>query len=89
MSLASDIMRQTKSFIRQPYAWPGGYPLTLVMTDGACLCHDCAKDNFHNICHSTIHGISDGWHAAGADVNWENDELLCDHCGEKIESAYK
>lgn len=87
--IARDVMRQTKKFIRQPYAWPGGYPQTLVMADGVYLCHDCTRDNYRLIAESTVkRGPNDGWRAAGVGVNWENSQLYCDHCGEKIESAY-
>ena len=86
--LAVDIMRQVKGFIREPYAWPGGYPKVLIMSDGACLCHDCAKAEFDNITRSTLTGAKDGGHAAGADVNWENTDLHCDNCYSHIPSAY-
>ena len=31
------ILRRVKQAIRQPYAWPGGYPLYVIMADGAAL----------------------------------------------------
>lgn len=86
--LTIDLLRQVKGFIRSPYAWPGGYPQALILSDGAALCDDCARDNFRQICRSTLTGCNDGWHAAGCDVNWENTDLHCDHCGERIQSAY-
>jgi hypothetical protein len=33
-------------------------------------------------------GADVSWVAAGADVNWENPDLYCAHCGERIKSAY-
>jgi hypothetical protein len=81
-------LKDVKQAIRQPYAWPGGYPLHIVMSDGGCLCCDCAKREFLLIARSTIQGQRDGWNAAGIMVNWEDIDLLCDHCGRTIESAY-
>ena len=81
-------IEKVKNFIRQPYAWPGGYPLFAVCSDGGCLCKTCATDNFELIAQSTIHLDRDGWQVAGIDVNWEDGELTCDNCGNRIESAY-
>lgn len=77
-----------KQAIRDKYAWPGGYPLFLVMNDGGALCMDCARAEFRQIAHDTVKGWSTGWDAAAADINWEDSELTCDHCGNHIESAY-
>lgn len=56
--------------------WPGGYPLYYVAKDCSILCPDCA--NKEGVEPSPIDG----------DVNWEDPELICDDCGERIESAY-
>ncbi len=77
-----------KNFVREPYAWPGGYPKYALMNDGGCLCHKCAKDNAKLVIRSTRDGERDGWNCAGVDINWEDNALYCDHCGELIESAY-
>ena len=77
-----------KSFIRQPYAWPGAYPLYLVMNDGGSICKTCAKSEYWNILHSTKFDYFDGWHVHGVDVNWESTDLCCDHCSNPIESAH-
>jgi hypothetical protein len=81
-------LKDVKQAIRQPYAWPGGYPLHIVMGDGGCLCCDCAKQKFRQIARSTIQGQRDGWNVAGVMINWEDVDLSCDHCGRTIESAY-
>ena len=77
-----------KQAIRDEYAWPGGYPLFLVTSDGAALCIDCGKKEYRNIVRSIRHNVSDGWKVEAAAVNWEDTELCCDHCNKKIESAY-
>ena len=83
-----DILDAVREFVKHPYAWPGGYPLYLIMTDGAPLCAKCTEDNLDLICESTRGGERDGWEAAGIAVNWEDTDLVCEHCGDKIESAY-
>jgi hypothetical protein len=85
---ANETTKQIKNYIRQPYAFPGGYPQFLVMTDGSCLCHKCAKTNANLIIEQTRRPQSNtGWAAVGTDVNWES-QLNCDECGDVIESAY-
>jgi hypothetical protein len=71
--------------IASPYAWPGGYPMFAVTTDGAALCHKCCASEHRSI--GFTYG-TDGWAIAGLDVNWEDSSLHCDHCGGRIESAY-
>ena len=80
--------QQVKQFIRQPYAWPGGYPMFLIMDDGGAICKDCARAEWPLICGSTRSNTSDGWRAEGVGVNWEDADLICDHCSNQIESAY-
>ena len=84
----ADIIRQVKQVARERFAWPGGYPLMVVMADGECLCSDCARSEFGLIGRATRDADRSGWLAIGADVNWEDDSLNCAHCGEQIQSAY-
>lgn len=70
------------------YAWPGGYPLYFVTSDGAALSFDAAKAERRNILDSIAHRLSDGWRVIGMDINWEDANLYCDHTGKRIESAY-
>ena len=84
---AATILRTVKQAIREPYAWPGGYPLYIVMSDGESLSIAAAREHWRSIVHSTIYGYGDGWAAYGAEINWES-ELYCAHTGERIESAY-
>ena len=70
------------------YAWPGGYPLFLVTTDGAALCSDCVKAEVRQIVDACRTADDNGWRAHCGDINWEDSNLYCDHCGNRIESAY-
>jgi len=85
-------VRNTKDlaslFRAGPYAWPGGYPMYAVTSDGAVLCWDCLKSEYSLIQDSVRDNCEDGWKVEGADINWEEADLSCDHCREYIESAY-
>ena len=78
--------------IRAKYAWPGGYPMYLVMADGEALCMDCARKEYKLIARATrdnrICALRDQWLVVGADVNWEDESLTCCHCNSQIEPAY-
>jgi hypothetical protein len=82
------IPQSVKDAIRNPYAFPGGYPKYIICDDGAALCCDCAKKEFAQIAHDTVKGYHTGFDVAGADINWEDSDLYCDNCGKPIESAY-
>ncbi len=77
-----------KQAIRDKYAWPGGYPLFLITSDGGALCMNCGKKEYKNIAYAIRHDLSDGWNVIAFDINWEDLELTCDHCNTPIESAY-
>ena len=70
------------------YAFPGGYPLFFVTNDGAALCFEAAKENRKLIAESIKEKSTDGWQVIACIINWEDDQLHCDHTGQKIDSAY-
>lgn len=81
-------LHEVKKAIRNKYAWPGGYPLYIVMTDGESLSINAARDNWRLICAAMESGQKqDSWHVAGIDINYES-YLVCCHTGLEIESAY-
>lgn len=59
------------------YAFPGGYPLFYVNKKNNILCPKCANEN-----DEIFAPIVD------AGVNYEDAQLYCDQCSERIESAY-
>ena len=86
-----DILKEVKNAIRNKYAWPGGYPLFVVLADGEALSCDAARENWRQIVSATISGTVlpyDSWRAAGVEINWEDTDLFCAHSGARIESAY-
>jgi hypothetical protein len=80
-------IEQVKRAIREPYAWPGGYPVYTLLADGELLCRECARSEFKQIVYATRHNLRDGWKAAGADILWEGTEE-CAHCNKELPSAY-
>lgn len=76
------IVRQNK------YTSVGGYPLFGITSDGAALCYDCIRSERRDIIQAIGHQLNDGWRLMAIDVNWEDPDLYCDHCSNRIESAY-
>lgn len=70
------------------YAWPGGYPLYFLASDGETLSFEAVREELESVLCSIHHGLNDGWRVVACDVNWEDSEMVCAHTGERIESAY-
>jgi hypothetical protein len=71
-----------------PYAWPGGYPLFFLVSDGEAVSFAAARENAKQILQAIRWGSDCGWRVVGVQVNWEDQDLYCAHTGNKIESAY-
>jgi len=71
-----------------PYAFPGGYPLFLLLSDGETLCWKCFKSEYRSIQESVKDQLQDGWNATAIDINYEDGDMYCAHCNDKIDSAY-
>ena len=71
-----------------PYAWPGGYPMFFITSDGGVLSFASAKKNRRNILEAIRDHSNCGWRVVAADINWEDENLYCDDSGEQIRSAY-
>lgn len=71
------------------YAWPGGYPIYFITSDGDALSFKTVKEERDIIAEAIDDDDnSGGWRVVAADINWEDDQLYDDHSGELIESAY-
>jgi len=66
------------------FVWPGGYPLFYITKDYGILCPKCCNKNKELLNDE----YDKQWFVIGYEVNWEDDNIYCDHCYEKIESAY-
>ena len=84
-----DNVAQLKATLRNGrFAWPGGYPLFFITSDGAALSFQSVLDNLPEIMSSIRDDSNNGWRVIACDVNWEDTDLTDDHSGEMIESAY-
>lgn len=72
----------------QSYAWPGGYPLCYVTADNGTLCPRCCTDNKELIESAINSHDDDQWEIVTFEVNYEDPDLYCDNCYQKIECAY-
>jgi len=88
MTKQGEIIVQVKRAAKEQYAWPGGYPLFIIMHDCEALCCDCAKRNLGQIARDTSQRNRDSWQAETVAINWEDADLYCVHCSKRIESAY-
>jgi hypothetical protein len=70
------------------FAWPGGYPLFFITSDGAALSFYTARTQFRHIADSIATGSNDGWRIVACEINYEDSDLQCDHTGNRIASAY-
>ena len=73
---------------RHGYAWPGGYEMHTIFSDGGRLCYQCTAAEWREIAHDTVKGWASGWRAIDAAINWEGDDLHCDQCNRPIEPVY-
>ena len=74
--------------IRQGSTWPQGYPLYLILRDGAALCAKCAGKNYKHIARANRDNHYNPWKTEGLAINWENRALACGHCDRPIQCAY-
>lgn len=68
---------------RTRYAWPGGYEMFAICSDGEVLCCDCCKTEYSRI--AGAHRGS-GWDVIAIDstANCEIDRIFCAHCNRMI-----
>jgi hypothetical protein len=71
-----------------PYAWPGGYPMFFLTSDGEALSYAAVKQERRNILEAIRDKSNNGWRVVAVDINWEDPDLYCSHTSERIESAY-
>ena len=83
--------RELREAIRAKYAWPGGYPMALLMSDGEPVCMDCARKEYKLIARSNRDKSlwpDKQWRPECVFINWEDQDCYCAHCNKQIESAY-
>jgi len=71
-----------------PFAWPGGYQISLLTSGGDTLCFNCASENSALIARAIRDRDRSGWAVVAAFVHWEGPPEFCAHCGAEIASEY-
>ena len=79
-----------QSFIRNGgWAWPGGYPMALLMGDGEVIDAKAAREHYRLIREAMKdEAITADWYPLNAFIHWEGEPLICAHSGREIPSAY-
>jgi hypothetical protein len=67
------------------YAWPSGYPIYYVTADGGVLCPGCANSDGTT---NDANADDKQWYIVGQGINYEDADLVCDHCECTVEAAY-
>lgn len=68
--------------------WPGGYgPGYFVTLDSGTICFDCALKNKQLMIDSFVDRDAQ-WNPFFYELNWENPDLYCDNCSQKIDPEY-
>ena len=85
MTTQSNSLRLADRLASQGYTTLGHYPLFAITSDGGALCRHCCQIEREAIATTTG---SDGWCVVALEINYENADLFCDHCGKQIEATY-
>lgn len=79
-----------RAAIRQKFAWPGGYEIYGITSDGGVLCCDCMRREYRLIAQSRRHNYNDGWQVQAIALDCETDSFTaCDHCYRVIVEGYE
>jgi hypothetical protein len=66
-----------------PYAWPGGYAIFGIMSDGGVLCARCMDAERRSIADAIGHDVPNGWQVVAVDcmANVDmDDSTQCANC---------
>jgi hypothetical protein len=71
------------------FAWPGGYPLALLMSDGEVIDAHATRENYRLIRDAMrSNDKRSDWFPIEVFIHWEGPPLYCAHSGREIPSAY-
>lgn len=68
-------------------AFPGGYSILYLTTDGDTLCSACVNDP-ENPIHFVDEEEFDDWTIESDFIHWEGEPDECAHCGRELPSEY-
>lgn len=70
------------------YAWPGGYQLYFITSNGEALSFDAVRENFRECIDNMRTRYRCDWNIVACHVNYEDNDLVCAHTGKLIPAAY-
>lgn len=76
--------RNILSYVKEPYVWPGGYPLVATCEDGEVMCPTCVGQHIDDC----LFDARSGWYVASVDPYYEGPTLVCSNCDAEMKSAY-
>ena len=63
------------------FAWPGGYEIFVITTDGGVICYKCVRENYRLMLESLRDDMRDGWQIEVIDTAESCEgSTLCDNC---------
>lgn len=71
-----------------PYAWPGGYQMYFITSDGAPLSFDAVRAEYRQVSDAIRAKANDGWRVVAVDINYEDRDLYCAHTNARIPCAH-
>lgn len=81
--------KNLKEALRQgPYTFPGCYPIYFITSDASALSYKAVRQNYKLILRAIKDRDNTGWRVVGTDINYEDQQLICDETGERIPCAY-
>jgi len=79
-------LQALKTVAREKYAWPGGYALSAITSDGGLICSKCCRDEYRTMYRSTRDECGDGWQVKAliCSADYDGPEY-CSYCSNEIE----
>lgn len=80
--------KELKELVRHPYAFPGGYQLFALTSDGELMCVNCVKKNFKLCLRATKANDRYSWCIDTITIVWEGPNVFCCNCNKEFETEY-
>lgn len=78
-----------------PFAWPGGYQMRFICSDGESMCFDCVTAHKREVLHAITHIESEDypewlvkdWRVVAFEIHYEGEAEICANCNAEIPSV--
>lgn len=91
MTMTIESVQDFRRAVRMgPYAWPGGYDIFAITSDGGTLCADCMARERRVIVDAIARKDDSGWRVLAVDCTANTDSGVdCDNCGRTVQEAWR